>query len=578
MQHWKRNGACIMLSILTQVLLLQAGDPDWIARGRAGMVASDSPEASQIGADVLRAGGNAFDAAVATSFALAVSRPQSTGLGGGGFMLAYVAAEKRFVVLDFREVAPAGAHWEYYSGMGAQNPQGPAPSVYGGNAIGVPGQVAGLDEINRRFGTKPLRDLIQPSIQLAEAGFTVDQAFLEARTEAMDALKKWPQLEQPPYPLSKMLTPGGSAPRVGDKLKRPAFAEALKLIAEQGPAAFYDGPIGAAIARAAMQAGGILTANDLKKYRVLERKPLQVKYLPRGAQDAVEFTMMPPPSSGGICFTEILQILSACSVRSDLDPKQYSEHVLIEAMKHAMADRGRWLGDPDFTPIPVAGLTSRKYAMDRARRITTKTLPWTEYGTTEPPPNDGGTAHFCVADRQGNVVAITETINGVFGSLVTTVPYEIILNNEMDDFLTARGLSNMFGLTQGEANRVGPGKRPLSSMSPTIVMKNGKPLLAVGASGGPRIITSTLQVALHVLEGRPLEEAMTALRIHHQWQPDEVKFDREPPAELVEKLEACGHQIGAKRTTGVVQAIEFLDDGTVVGASDPKKGGRPAAE
>lgn len=578
MLRMKQIGVLVTFLAFAQSSMLRAGDPDWIARGRAGMVAGDSPEASRIGAEVLRAGGNAFDAAVATSFALAVARPHSTGLGGGGFMLAYLAGEQRFVCLDFRESAPAAANSEYYRNLAERNSQGPSPSIYGGNAVAVPGQLAGLAEINRRFGTRPLGELIQPAIRLAEEGFLVDASWLEARREALDALKKWPQLEKPPFLLTKMLSPGGSDPRAGERLQRPASAHTLKLIAEQGPAAFYAGPIGTAIVEAVMQSGGILTANDLTNYRVIERQPLRVRHLPLGQTEAVEFVMMPPPSSGGVCVAQILNILSVCSLRSDLDPKQYQEHVLIEAMKHAMADRARWLGDPDFAKIPVTELISPKYGMERGRRITARTRPWTEYGTSALPPNDGGTSHFCVADRWGNVVAITETINGSFGSLIVVDPYEIILNNEMDDFMTIRGQANLFGLTQSEANRVEPGKRPLSSMSPTIIMRNGKPLLTLGASGGPRIITSTLQVALRVLEGRPLQDAMTDLRIHHQWQPDEVAFNRAPPEDLAGKLASFGHQIGAKPVTGIVQAIHFLEDGTVVGASDPQKGGRPAAE
>ena len=569
------NGALIAAGALASVVC--AGDPDWIARSKTGMVASDSPEASQTGADVLKAGGNAFDAAVATSFALAVARPQSTGLGGGGFMLAYVASEDRFVVLDFRETAPAGASAQHFAYLHSQREDGPSPSVYGGNAVAIPGQLAGLAEINRRFGSRPLAELIEPAIKLAEEGFVVDKHFLSERRSAFNAFKKWPRLKQKYSSLADLLTPDGSAPKPGDKFKRPALAKALELIAKDGPDALYRGPIGRAIIDAVQAHGGLLVPGDLSRYRVVERQPLRISQFDAMREFQHEIVAMPPPSSGGVCLAEILNIIGACTVRSDIHPEEGREHVLVEAMKHAFADRARWLGDPDFYPIPSAGLTSLRYAALCAQRIAAQqTLFWTDYGSSSPPPDDGGTSHFCVADKHGNIVALTETINGPFGSLIVAEPYGIILNNEMDDFLTVRGEANLYGLIQGEANLVKPGKRPLSSMSPTIVLKNGKPLLVLGASGGPRIITSVLQVAQQVMEGRPIEEAMTALRLHHQWQPDEIHFDHEPAADLVEHLKQRGHNISDKRRSGIVQAIQFLDDGTMVGASDPKKGGRPA--
>jgi gamma-glutamyltranspeptidase/glutathione hydrolase len=570
------TGALIAASALASVVC--AGDPDWIAHSKTGMVASDSPEASRIGANVLKAGGNAFDAAVATSFALAVARPQSTGLGGGGFMLAYVAGEKRFVALDFRESAPAGGTAEHYAYLHAQRGAGPSPSIYGGNAVAVPGQLAGLAEINKRFGSRPLAELIQPAIELAKEGFLVDRSFLSERRTVFNAFKKWPQLRQEYAQLADRLTPDGNVPKPGDKFKRPNLARALELIAKDGPDAFYRGPISTAIIEAVQAHGGLLVPGDLSGYRVVERQPLRISQFDTMREFRHEIVAMPPPSSGGVCLAEILNIIGAGASRSDIHPEEGRAHVLVEAMKHAFADRARWLGDPDFYPIPSSGLTSPRYAALCAQRIQAQqTLFWTDYGSSTPPPDDGGTSHFCIADQHGNIVAQTETINGSFGSLIVAEPYGIILNNEMDDFLTVRGEANLYGLVQGEANLVAPGKRPLSSMSPTIVLKNGKPLLVLGASGGPRIITSVLQVAQHVMDGRPIEEAMTELRLHHQWQPDEIYFDREPPAALVENLKQHGHQISDKRQTGIVQAIQFLDDGTMVGASDPKKGGRPAA-
>ncbi len=578
MRRTHRFTAGLLITATVFASSLRADDPAWIARGKTGMVASDSPQASRIGADVLTGGGNAFDAAVATSFALAVARPQSTGLGGGGFMLAYVAREKRFVVLDFRETAPAGATAAYYAHLSEQRGDGPSPSVYGGNAVATPGQLAGLAEINKRFGTRPLTNLITPAVKLAEDGFVVDKHFLDARKAALKDFKKWPQLKRDHFHLYNLLSPNGAAPKIGDKFKRPGLAKALQLIAKDGPDALYKGPIGNAITEAVQAHGGMLLPGDLSLYRVIDRKPLRANLFDTMREYQHEIVSMPPPSSGGVCLIEILNIIASCTVRSDIHPEQGREHVLVEAMKHAFADRARWLGDPDFYPIPTAGLTGLRYAALQAQRIRPrKTMFWTDYGSTVAPPDDGGTSHFCVADKFGNIVAVTETINGTFGSLIVAQPFGIILNNEMDDFLTVRGQANMYGLVQSEANIVEPGKRPLSSMSPTIVLKNGKPLLVLGASGGPRIITSVLQVAQHVMNGRSIEEAMTEVRLHHQWQPDEIFFNREPPPELVENLKQRGQTISKKRKTGVVQAIQFLDDGTMVGASDPNKGGRPAA-
>jgi gamma-glutamyltranspeptidase/glutathione hydrolase len=559
----------VVVAVVSGVVL--AADPPWLARGHSGMVASDCAQASQIGADVLRQGGNAFDAAIATSFALAVSRPQSTGLGGGGFMVAYVAGERRFVALDFREVAPAGATRERYDRLGAEAGEGPSPTIYGGNAVGVPGQLAGLVEIQKRFATLPLRELIQPAIGLAETGFVADEHYIGSVKEALADFAKWPQLKERYGHLYATLLGSGTSAKDGDKVTRPQLAAALRLIAEQGAEAFYNGPLGEAAVKAVQAAGGVLTMEDLSAYKPREREPLRATF------GRFEIVTMPPPSSGGVCMIEALNILwsmplvRAGGLRAIHD--DYYPPLLVCALKHAFADRARWLGDPDTTPLPVARLVSRDYA----RRLADRTCPakGEVYGSTTL-PEDRGTSHFCVADSAGNIVALTETINGVFGSLVVAEPYGIILNNQMDDFAAEPGKPNLYGLIQGEANAVAPGKKPLSSMTPTIVFEGGRPALTLGASGGPRIITSVLQVMLNVIVfDMPLDEAVSAVRIHHQWLPDEVYFDRDPPKALVEALQGT-NKISAERKTGVVQAIQWLPDGTLIGACDPRKGGRPA--
>jgi len=548
------------------------------------MVASDSPAASRIGADVLAAGGNAFDAAVATSLALGVARPQSTGLGGGGFLVAYLASEQRCVALDFRETAPAGATPELYAKLLAESAAGPPPTVYGGHAVAVPGQLAGLAEVNKRFGTRRLGDLAQPAIGLAQTGFAVDEHYRDACRSVLTALGKWPQLKERQPQLYQSLLGRGTVPEVGALVKRPELADALRLIAERGPEAFYRGPIGATVVKAVQAAGGTLTLDDLAGYRVRERTPLRITYRARGVAPAsgieYEIVTMPPSSSGGVCLAEALNILGALRRRAGDDglPASWSQPAhypccLVTALQHAFADRARWLGDPDFSTIPVSVLTSREYAERLAAKSATQPA---DFGSVQL-PDDAGTSHFCVADRHGNVVAMTETINTVFGALVVAEPYGIILNNEMDDLTVQPGEPNHFGLLQGQPNVVAPGKRPLSSMTPTIAFRDGRPVLVLGASGGPRIISSVLQVMLNVIEFEmPLDEALSATRLHHQWQPSEVYFDRPPPDDLVAALEKAGSTISDQRREGMVQAIQFLDGGVMVGACDPRKGGRPA--
>jgi gamma-glutamyltranspeptidase/glutathione hydrolase len=563
----------MILAVLVAGLLVstaRAADPDWLARSRHGMVASDSPEASQVGADVLKAGGNAFDAAVATSLALAVTRPQSTGLGGGGFVLAYVARDQKFVALDFRETAPAGATLEAYDRFEAAV-GGPSPTVYGGFAVGVPGQVAGLFEIRQRYGTKPFADLAAPAIALAERGLVVDEPFRRACREVLDTYEKWPALSLLQMVLYETLLNMGRPVELGQTVPRSDLARALRMLAEHGPGAFYEGPIARSILTAVRGAEGVLAREDLQGYRVREREPLRVKIGP------YEVVGMPPPSSGGVGVIEAWQILQAAAKRPDVQSEALRPHVLVEALKHVFADRARWLGDPDFVDVPVRRLIDPRYAAERAGQIRPEGPREPQaYGTTAPSPGDGGTSHFCIVDPAGNVVALTETINGVFGSYLVAETFGIVLNNEIDDFTVNPNEPNLFGLMQGRANELAPFKRPVSSMAPTIVLKDGKPVLVIGAAGGPRIISAVLQVIVAVLErGQSLEQAMSAVRLHHQWQPDEVCFDREPPPELLAALQKAGQKISQERKTATVQAIQILPDGTLVGACDPNRGGRP---
>ncbi len=583
MRHpWGRFAASLLAARCLEGVVLAQGampplDPPWIVRGTAGMVAADSADASRIGAAVLQAGGNAFDAAIATSAALTVMRPESTGIGGGGFMLAWDAKAARFVALDFRETAPAAATAAHYADLCRSAGEDLSPTLFGGSAVATPGLVAGWREVHRRFGTRPLAELIEPAAQLAQ-NFEVDVCYNRACNDLVAVYARQPRLRDRLGWLYDHLLDRGGPPFVARRVARREIADTLRVIARDGPDAFYRGPIADAIAAAVARTGGLLSAADLAAYHVKERQPLHIPY---AACDLVTF---PPPSSGGVVIRQTLNILDVAGWKPPGTPDQdFPTHVLIEALKHAFADRARWLGDPDFSDLPLARLADRNYAADLARRLDGQRVrPIADYGTDRPAtasaPADRGTSHFCVADRAGNIVSWTETINGPFGSFVVVEPYGIILNNEMDDFTSPLDGPNQFGLVQGEANAIGPGKRPLSSMTPMIVLRDQRPVLALGASGGPRIITSVLQVVLHAaVREMPLANAMSVLRVHHQWQPDEVCFDREPPRSLVAGLTRRHHVVSYRPRTGCVQAIQRLPTGEWVGACDPVKGGRPAA-
>ena len=544
--------------------------PDWIAMGASGMVAADHSAASQAGVEVLKSGGNAVDAAVAVSLALAVTRPQSTGLGGGGFTIVRWAETGEVAVFDHREVAPAAASKDMYTRAVAENPIGAPPSRYGHLAVAVPGQLAGLAALLDAYGTRSLETLSRPAIRLADQGFAVDEPYVLATRNVLDRYARYPELrESCPYVYNVHLR-GGNLRAPGDTLCQPRLARLLRLVAKQGVDAFYRGAVAKALAREMASHGGAVREADLAAYRVSRRQPLVSTY------GAYHIITMPPPSSGGTCLIETLNILEAYQARvSPTEADGYSPHVFVEAMKHAFADRARWLGDADFVPVPVDLLTSKVYAQILAEAIDPEvTVPVDTYGTQRV-PDDAGTSHFCIVDRWGNCVVSTETVNTEFGSLAAVAEWGLILNNEMDDFTAEPGKANFFGLIQSSRNAVQPGKRPLSSMTPTIVLRNDKPFLLLGASGGPRIISSVLNVMTNVLDRKmSLVDAMLACRIHHQWMPDEVFFDRTPPLALAAALRQAGHTLSATSKTGIVQAI-LRTAQSWKGASDPRKQGQP---
>ncbi len=507
------------------------------AFGAHAMVASNSALASEAGLEILRAGGNAVDAAVAVGFALAVTYPYAGNLGGGGFMVVRMA-DGRAAALDYREVAPLAATRDMYV-----DPAGKLTdrSVEGHLASGVPGSVAGLDAALRRFGTLPLARVLEPAIRLAAEGFVVDSALSASLAENGDRLRRFAGRD--------LFFPGGRVLAPGERLVQPDLARTLALIAAQGPKAFYDGPVAEALVAEMERGGGILTREDLRRYRPVWREPLVGTY--RGHT----LLAMPPPSSGGVTLIESLNILKALGALPAFGSPARA-HRLAEAFRRAFVDRNEKLGDPDAVAVPVRELTSKRYARRLARGVDLARAAATP--RFDPKPEGTHTTHFSVVDSAGNAVATTTTINDGYGSGVWIPGGGFLMNDEMDDFSTQPGTPNLYGLVQGEANAIAPGKRMLSSMSPTIVLDpKGRVLMVLGAAGGPRIITVTAQVILNVVEHRmTLADALRAPRMHHQSLPDEIRVGRgEFDEATLAGLRAMGHRIVERDELANVNAI-----------------------
>ena len=492
-----------------------------------GMVATDHRLASEAGLRMLRQGGNAVDAAVAIGFALAVVLPSAGNLGGGGFMVIHEAASGRDIAVDFREMAPAAARADMY--LDAQGAVVPQRSLYTHLAVGVPGTVAGLAHALARHGTLPLPVVMAPAIRLARQGFPVSAdlaRMLEAQRERLGA---WPAARAIFFRAGRPLA-------AGERLVQKDLARSLALIARQGPRAFYQGDIGRRIAAEMAHRGGLITLADLGRYRVVERAPVVGSY--RGYQ----IVSMPPPSSGGTHIVQMLNLLERFPLAEYGAGSARTLHLQAEAMKLAYADRAEWLGDPDFGRVPVAGLTSRAYADQLARGIDPdRARPAAEIRPGRPQAYESEqTTHYSVADRHGNAVATTYTLNLAFGSGIVAAGTGILLNNEMDDFVAKPGVPNAFGLVGGAANAIAPGKRPLSSMSPTIVLKDGRPWLVTGSPGGSHIITATLQTLIDSIDFvmNPAEAA-AAPRVHHQWTPDELRVEKGISPDTLELLRAA---------------------------------------
>ncbi len=569
---------------LTSITPVWAASPR-LSKGQKGMVAAAHPVATQVGLNILKRGGNAVDAAVATTLAISVVEPFSAGIGGGGFLL--VKTKDGMQALDFRERAPQAASRDMY--LDANGKVKSKASLEGHLSAGIPGTIAGLAEVHRKYGKLPWAELVKPSIEIANNGFTVTEVLSKQLWGKKDLLQKNPAARE-------IFLPDGQVLRAGDKLRQVDLAKTLRSVA-RNPQNFYRGEIARAIESDMGRNGGLITQKDLQNYRPIWRDPLCGKFR------QYQVCSMPPPSSGGVHLLQILNILGDTDLVEMGWHSSATLHLLAESMRTAYADRSFYLGDPAFVKVPVTALTSPAYGALRRQEISltaarsskqVQPAAWETLRRFQPGaavenpiqkipalPNvkeSQDTSHLTVVDRNRQVVTLTFTVNYNFGSGVVVPKTGILLNDEMDDFAVAPGVPNAFGLVGGEANAVAPGKTPLSSMSPTIVTENGKLRLAVGAPGGSTIITTVLQITLNnLIYKMNVAEAVAAGRIHHQWAPDKLLIDPSgfDPATLAD-LRQRGHIIEQRDYWGNANAIEQLADGTLQGAADPRKEGTAA--
>lgn len=523
-----------------------------------GMVTSRETLATQAGLDILKNGGNAVDAAVAVGFALAVTCPQAGNLGGGGFMLVHDAKSGETVAIDYREKAPLAATRDMF--LDAEGNVVSERSRYSHLAAGVPGTVAGLAMALEKYGTISLADALAPAIKLAEDGFPVGMDLYASLVDGKE------RLSQSPEAMAMYYHEDGTPYQVGETLKVPALAKSLRLIAKEGPKAFYEGAIGEALVADMEANGGIITAEDLKIYRPSVRQPVSGTY--RG----YDVISMPPPSSGGVHIVQILNILEGFDLPAMGHNSARTVNTMAEAMKYAYADRSKHLGDSDFEPVPLEWLLSKSYADEIRTKIDpAKSTPSKEILPGEAPHEGLDTTNFGVMDEYGNAVVNTYTINFSFGSKILVPGMGFFLNNEMDDFSAKPGVPNAFGLIGGEFNAIESEKRMLSSMSPTLVMKDGRPFLISGSRGGSLIITQTLQVLLNVIDfDMNIAEAVAAPRMHHQWLPDRLAVERGFSPDTLELLKEMGHEVNVGWAMGTTNSILYRD-GFFYGAGDPRR-------
>jgi len=522
-----------------------------------GMVASEQELASRIGLDILKSGGNAVDAAVAMGFALAVALPNAGNIGGGGFMMVHDAKSGKSVALDFREVAPAKATRDMY--LDAQGKVIDGKSLYTHYAVGVPGTVAGMEHALKRWGSLPLSRVVAPAVALADKGFPVSETLAKILQQEQKNMGRWPATQA-------IFWKNGAPLKRGDLLTQKDLAQSLRLIGEQGAKAFYEGAIAQKIAAEMAPHAGALSLQDLKNYKVVEREPV------RGSYRGYQIVTMPPPSSGGAHLIQILNMMERWPMNQWGVNSAKSMHHMAEGMKLAYADRAEYLGDPDFVKVPLKGLISKRYADQLAAGINaTQARSAKDIKPGKPQPYESDqTTHYSVVDKAGNAVAVTYTLNTNFGSGIVAKGTGIMLNNEMDDFSAKPGVANAYGLVGGEANAVAAGKRPLSSMTPTLVLKDGKPTLVTGSPGGARIITTVLQTVVNTIDfGMNPAEAAATPRFHHQWTPDELRIEKGFSADTLALLRQWGHNVAVKPSMGRTQTIQ-IRDGMLYGASDPR--------
>jgi len=529
-----------------------------------GVVVAQEQRAARIGVEILDRGGNAVDAAVAVGFALAVTYPRAGNIGGGGFMVIHLVKDNSDVAVDYRETAPAAATATMF--LDAQGNPDPAKSRDSALSIGVPGTVAGLALAHEKYGSGklPLADLIEPAITLARNGVEILDDTADSLPQAQERIARW-HSSAPVF-----LSSDGSVLSPGQDLLQPDLAATLNVIARDGPKGFYEGPVAEKIVAAVRKAGGIITVDDLKNYHAILRTPV------RGNYRGYDIISMPPPSSGGVHLIEVLNILEGYDLGKL--SREESLHDTIEAMKRAYADRAVFMGDPDAVKMPVAGLISKGYAKSLRARIGERSTPSTEIRGGAPADFEGrNTTHFSVIDRDGNAVSNTYTLNFSYGLGLVAEGTGVLLNNELDDFTAKPGTANAFGLVGYNANLPGPGKRPLSSMTPTIVMKDGKPFLITGSPGGSRIITTVLQVIVNAIDFHmPIGKAVSAPRVHQQWQPPQVFVEPGFAPEVLEALAKRGHEIVPTLPQTSANSIEITADG-YVGAADRRTRGSLAA-
>ena len=527
--------------------------------GTDGMVVSQRKVASEVGAQILRKGGNAVDAAVATALALAVVLPRAGNLGGGGFMLIYSEQLKKTVSIDYREMAPAKASRDMFlDRMGNYDRKKAQFSLL---SAGVPGTVAGLHYALEKYGTLSWEEVLDPAIKLAENGFIVPRDLSSILTNYKNRLvvneataKAYYKKNNVPY-------------KPGEIIKLPDLAWSLKQLKEHGPTAFYEGKIAKKIVAEMERNGGLINSKDLANYEVKERVPI------KGTYKGYEVVSMPPSSSGGVHLIQMLNMLEPFPLKEMGFGSAESIHLMTEVMKRAYADRSKYLGDTDFVSVPLKGLTSKKYANDLLKEISLSRSSSSKEITEGNPIHyeSPDTTHFSVMDKQGNVVANTYTLNFSYGSGIVIPGTGILMNNEMDDFSSKKGVPNAYGLVGFEANEIEGKKRPLSSMTPTIIFKDKKPYLVLGSPGGSRIITTVLQVALNVLEYKKnIKQAVISPRFHHQWLPDVLLMEEGFSSDTISLLREKGHTVRSSRTMGSVQAIISEGD-YFYGAADPRR-------